>query len=79
MDSDSIRNVCTGTGRLKLRLGAGDDLDIVKLQFLKAGFGIQEHQENTKMNTGFSQEQTLASKSPVKTEVDVKMSKINNQ
>ena len=31
------------------------------------------------MNTGFSQEQTLASKSPVKTEVDVKMSKINNQ
>jgi hypothetical protein len=61
-----------------LRLGAGEDLDIVKLQFLKAGFGVQEHQDSTKLQTGFSQEQTLSTKSPVKADIDVKMSKVNN-
>jgi hypothetical protein len=40
VDVDSIRNICTGTGRLKLRLGANEDLDAVKVKFLKAGFGI---------------------------------------
>ncbi len=31
VDEDSIRNVCTGTGRIKLRLGGDDELDTVKL------------------------------------------------
>ena len=43
VDNDSIRNVCTGTGRIKIRLGANEDLDMVKLQYLKAGFGVSEH------------------------------------
>jgi hypothetical protein len=40
VDEDAIQNVCTGTGRIKLRLGGDEDLDQVKLQFLKAGYGI---------------------------------------
>lgn len=40
VDEDAIRNICTGTGRIKLRLGGEDEIDNVKLQFLKAGYGI---------------------------------------
>ena len=31
IETDSIKNICTGTGRLKLRLGPGEELDTVKL------------------------------------------------
>jgi hypothetical protein len=31
VDTDSIRNVCTGTGRIKLRLAPNEDVEIVKL------------------------------------------------
>ena len=31
VDEDSIRNICTGTGRIKLRLNGDDDVDNVKL------------------------------------------------
>ncbi len=43
IDHDSITNACTGTGRVKLRLGPNEDLDMVKLQYLKAGYGVQDH------------------------------------
>lgn len=66
VDEDAIRNICTGTGRIKLRLGGEDDVENVKLQFLKAGYGIQEHSDNPKKNSGFTSEQTLSIKSPVR-------------
>ena len=66
VDHDAIKNTCTGTGRIKLRLGGEDELDNVKLQFLKAGFGVQEHADDTKMKTNFSKEQTLSVRSPVR-------------
>lgn len=59
VETDSIRNVCLGTGRIKLRLAENEDVDNVKLQFLKAGFGVQEHEENPKKKSGFTQEQSL--------------------
>ncbi len=31
VDSDSIRNICVGTGRIKLRLGGEEEVDNVKL------------------------------------------------
>ncbi len=31
IDTHSITNTCTGTGRIKLRLGPNEDLDTVKL------------------------------------------------
>lgn len=54
VDTDSIRNVCTGTGRIKLRLAANEDVEIVKLQFLKAGFGVQEFSQDTKLKPNFT-------------------------
>ncbi len=40
LDEDSIRNVCTGTGRVKLRLAPDEDQEAVKLRYLSAGYGI---------------------------------------
>jgi hypothetical protein len=37
-----------------VRLGGEEELDNVKLQFLKAGFGVAEHEDNTKLKTAFS-------------------------
>jgi hypothetical protein len=54
VDEDAIRNVCTGTGRIKMRLGGEDEVDQAKLQFLKAGYGVQDHADNNKKNTGFT-------------------------
>ena len=54
IDHDSITNACTGTGRVKLRLGPNEDLDMVKLQYLKAGYGVQDHQDNPKKKTVFT-------------------------
>jgi hypothetical protein len=30
VDQDQIRNVCTGYGKIKVRLGEGEDIDTVK-------------------------------------------------
>ncbi len=40
VDHHAISNACTGTGRLKLRLGDGEDLDMVKLQLVQAGYSV---------------------------------------
>jgi len=54
VEHDALTNACTGTGRIKMRLTGNEDLDNVKLQFLKAGYGVQEHAENTNKKSGFS-------------------------
>lgn len=59
VDHDSISNVCTGTGRIKIRLGPTENADSVMLQFLKAGYGVSEHSENPKKKTNFTTEMTL--------------------
>ena len=46
LDQDSIKNENIGTGRIKLRLGPNEDVDKVMLQFLKAGYAVQEHSNN---------------------------------
>ena len=73
VDSDSIRNICTGTGRVKLRLAANEDLDTVKLQYVKAGYAVQDHEDNPKKKSAFTQEQTLSTKSPQVNATDAKM------
>ncbi len=78
IDTHSITNTCTGTGRIKLRLGPNEDLDTVKLQYLKAGYGVAEHTENTKMKTNFTSDASLMTKSPIKAETNAKLSKISN-
>mmetsp|Transcript_5178 Transcript_5178/g.3870 ORF Transcript_5178/g.3870 Transcript_5178/m.3870 type:complete len:142 (+) Transcript_5178:197-622(+) len=43
VDSDAITNSCTGTGRVKFRLGPNEDAETVKVRYLKEGFGLVEH------------------------------------
>jgi len=58
-----------------LRLGGEDEIDNVKLQFLKAGYGVQDHTEDSRKRPNFTSEQTLAVRSPVRTEIDSKATK----
>lgn len=78
IEHDSITNACTGLGRVKVRLGPNEDLETVKLNYVKAGYSIKEHEENPKKKTVFTQEHSLIVKSPQKQEQDAKMAKINN-
>ena len=77
LDHDSITNNCLGTGRVKLRLAPNENIDIVKLQYLKAGIGVVDHEESTKKKSNFTQEASLMTKSPIKNDPDAKMSKIS--
>ena len=54
VDHDSITNKCTGTGRVKLRLGPNEDLENVKINYMKAGYSVIDHQENPRKKTKFT-------------------------
>jgi hypothetical protein len=79
IESDSIRNVCTGTGRIKLRLQPEESSETVMLNFVKAGYAVQEHSENPKKKTGFTTEMTLQDKPKAKLEMDSKQAAFNMQ
>ncbi len=76
VDHDSISNVCTGSGRIKIRLGSNEDLDTVKLQYLKAGFAVAEQQKDARMKTKFTSEHSLKVQSPTRLEADHKVTKM---
>jgi len=42
VDNDTIRNICTGTGKIRVRLGDGEDLEQIKNQFLQAGIEVRD-------------------------------------
>lgn len=54
VDHDSITNDCVGTGRVKLRLAPEEDLETVKLRYLKEGYSVMEHEENPKKKSNFT-------------------------
>jgi phage tail sheath gpL-like len=55
VEEDNIRGACTGNGRIKIRLGADETADDVKLRFLQAGLSIKDHQINPKKQSGFTE------------------------
>ena len=57
IDQDSIRNVCTGTGRVKLRLTNEDNLESIKLKYVNAGFSVIDHNDNARKKSNFTTEQ----------------------
>lgn len=59
LDQDSIRNENIGTGRIKLRLGPNENVDKVMLQFIKAGYSVQEHSDNPKKKSNFTNDMSL--------------------
>ena len=78
IDQDSIKNVCTGTGRIKLRITEDDDLDTIKLRYVNAGYSVIDHNENSKKKSNFTTEAMLSTKSPIRSHVDHKVSKQSN-
>jgi hypothetical protein len=72
LESDSIRNVCTGAGRIKLRLQPEENPDTVMMNFVKAGYNVQEHSENPKKKSGFTTEMTLKDRPKAKQEMNSK-------
>ena len=66
VDVDSLTNQCKGTGRVKLRLGANEDAEQVRMNYLKNGFSAIEHTEKPGKKPVFTSEQNLSIKSPQK-------------
>ena len=46
VDHDTIRNICTGNAKLRVRLGDGEDIDTVITNFLRAGLSVQVAKSN---------------------------------
>lgn len=61
-----------------MRLGPNEDADKVMLQFLKAGYGVQEHSDNPKKKSNFTTDMSLRTTSPTKIDADAKTSKFSN-
>lgn len=40
VDHDAIRNICTGQGKIRVRLAEGEDIEQVKLDFIKVGLDV---------------------------------------
>jgi hypothetical protein len=56
VDSQSITGQCTGSGRIKMRLGPEENADDIKIMFVKQGINISEHTNNTNKKSGFTTE-----------------------
>lgn len=54
IDEDSIKNVCTGTGRIKMRLTNEDNLESIKLKYVNAGITVIDHTDNAKKRSNFT-------------------------
>ena len=70
VDQDTIKNVCIGTGKIRVRLGDGEDLDHMKEQFLQAGLGVQESRSNQSKKPAFTYQQALLERSPQRQEIN---------
>lgn len=64
VDHDTIRNVCTGNAKLRVRLNDGENIEDVKANFLRAGLSVAEAKSNPNKNPVFTYQQSLMDKSP---------------
>jgi hypothetical protein len=55
-----------------LRLGDGEDLDMVKLQLAQAGYSVADNYLNANKKPAFTQ----GERSPMKTSIDTKLTKV---
>lgn len=48
VEEDNFRGICTGTGRISIRLNQGENGDTVKLNFIKAGFIVRDFENDSR-------------------------------
>lgn len=46
IETDNLKGICTGKGRLRVRLNEDESLEQVRLNLVKAGYQVQAHQED---------------------------------
>lgn len=46
VEEDAMKGICSGNGRIKIRLNHGEDAESVKLNFLKKGIHVQEYTQD---------------------------------
>lgn len=78
VDHDAINNACTGTGKVRVRLGEDESLDLVKLDFAKAGYDVRESSTSQGLKPAFTLSHSLLDKTPPATAIDTKVSRMQN-
>lgn len=43
VNEDNVKGICTGNGRIKIRLNEGETLNQVRLNFVRAGYSVNVH------------------------------------
>lgn len=43
---DNLKGICTGEGRIKVRLNEGETINQVRLNFVRAGFSVNVHKDD---------------------------------
>ena len=64
VDHDTIKNQCVGSGKIRVRLGEGEDLEQIKGNLYQAGLDVRELQSNASKRPTFTYQQSLLEKSP---------------
>jgi len=48
VNEDNLKGICTGEGRIKIRLNEGETINQVRLNFVRAGFAVNVHQDDSR-------------------------------
>lgn len=43
---DNLKGICTGEGRIKIRLNEGETINQVRLNFVRAGYAVNVHSDD---------------------------------
>ena len=46
VQQDNLKGICTGEGRIKVRLNEGETINQVRLNFVRAGYSVNMHQDD---------------------------------
>lgn len=46
VQQDNLKGICTGEGRIKIRLNEGETINQVRLNFVRAGYSLNMHQDD---------------------------------
>lgn len=46
VQQDNLKGICTGEGRLKVRLNEGETINQVRLNFVRAGYSVNVHKDD---------------------------------